>query len=133
MVDYGFWADAVVLFHFAYFLFTIGGTLLILIGGPARWGFVRRPGFRIPHLLSVLLVSVEALLGMRCPLTLWEYQLRQAAGQSVEEELSFTARIIRRIMFYDFPAWVFLLLYLGFGALVLLLFFVVPLRRRKKG
>jgi hypothetical protein len=52
------------------------------------------------------------------------------AGQGSEEEISFVARIIRALIFYDFPTWVFTALYIGFGAAVVLTFLFIPPRRR---
>jgi hypothetical protein len=113
-------ADLIVILHFCYVAFTVGGELAILLGGALRWEWVRNPPFRITHLAAVVLVAGEALAGAGCPLTVWEYQLRLRAGQRVEEQISFVARLVRSIIFYDFPAWVFLAAYVGFGVLVVL-------------
>jgi len=73
----------------------------------------------------VIFVAIEALLGKLCPLTIWEYSLRQRAGQLVEKDISFIARIARKMIFYDLPPWVFTTAYVVFGALVLLTFFII--------
>lgn len=122
-------ADLLVSLHFAYIAFAVGGELLILVGALLRWGWVRNLAFRIAHLCSVVLVAVEASIGVPCPLTEWEYRLRELAGQRVEAHISFIARIVRRIIFYDFPAWAFLVAYLGFAALVAATFVLVRPRR----
>lgn len=119
-------ADVVVVIHFAYISFTVGGAVAIVVGALFGWRWTRSRPFRLTHLLAVLLVAVQALIGVMCPLTVWEYRLRQAAGQHVESDVSFVARIIREIVFYDFPAWVFLTLYIGFGLAVFLLYVFVP-------
>ena len=124
-------ADAVVLFHFAYLLFTIGGEVLIVFGGIFNWSWIRNRVFRLIHLTAVLFVAVEALIGYLCPLTQIEYSLRQAAGQQVESEISFVGRIIRSVLFYDFPGWFFTLLYVGFGALVIGTYLLIPARKKK--
>jgi hypothetical protein len=123
-------ADLLVAFHFCYVAFTIGGELLILLGGLFRWGWVRNLTFRIVHFASVALVAVEASTGTACPLTVWEYQLRVLAGQRAEAQVSFIARLVRSIIFYDLPAWVFLVAYIGFALLVGLTFVMVRPRRR---
>ncbi|MCX7038041.1 MAG: DUF2784 domain-containing protein [Spirochaetes bacterium] len=122
-------ADLLVAFHLCYVAFTIGGELLILLGGLLRWGWVRNLSFRIVHLASVVLVAVEASTGTMCPLTVWEYQLRTRAGQKVEAQISFIARLVRSVIFYDFPAWVFLAAYVGFALLVGLTVVLVRPRR----
>jgi len=125
-----FLADAIVVFHFFYVSFCVLGEAVILLGGLFRWKWVRNLPFRIAHLAAVLLVAVEALLGATCPLTDWEYSLRSSAGQVYDADMSFVARIVRRIIFYDLPSWFFTVMYIGFGALVLLtLVFVRPRRR----
>lgn len=129
MPIYGFLADAVVTVHLFYVAFTIGGELLILLGGLFRWAWVRNIPFRIAHLASVVLVAVEAIGGAQCPLTTWEYQLRVLAGQRVDAQMGFIARIVRSIIFYNFPAWVFLAAYVGFALLVGATLFIVKPRR----
>jgi len=123
---YALLADAIVVLHFCYVTFTVGGEAAILLGGGLRWVWIRNLPFRIVHLASVALVAVEALAGASCPLTVWEYQLRLLAGQRVEAQISFVARLVRSIIFYDFPGWVFLLAYVGFAAAVALTFVLLP-------
>jgi hypothetical protein len=135
MVRFAILADIIVAFHFCYVGFTVGSEIAILLGGPLHWGWVRNLAFRIVHLASVVLVALEALAGASCPLTVWEYRLRVLAGQRVEHQISFIARIVRSIIFHNFPAWVFLVAYLSFAFVVGLTFILVaPARkpRRKK-
>jgi hypothetical protein len=129
---YGLVADAVVLFHLCYVLFAVGGEVLVLLGWALRWRWIRKLPFRLTHLASVVVVAVEALIGVLCPLTEWEYRLRLLAGQSLEEQIPFMARLVRRIIFYDFPTWVFTLTYILFAALVAATFLLVPPQRRKR-
>jgi hypothetical protein len=123
---YAFLADLVVVVHFCIVSFCVVGELCILLGALLKWAWVRNMGFRVAHLLVVLYVAAEACLGIVCPLTEWEYKLRMAAGQNYEGDLSFVARLVRRIIFYDFPPWVFTLLYVGFGIVVLLTCVFIP-------
>lgn len=116
-----------------YVLFAVGGELIILWGAAFRWKGIRNPLFRISHLVAVALVAVEAAMAISCPLTLWEYGLRQAAGQEVEKDLSFIARVVRLIVFYDFPSWVFTVLHIAFGLLVLFTYILIPPRFQKRG
>jgi hypothetical protein len=122
-------ADLLVAAHFCYVAFAVGGELAVIVGALARWRWVRNLAFRIAHLGAVVLVAVEASIGVPCPLTEWEYRLRELAGQRAEAHISFVARIVRRIIFYDFPAWVFLVTYIGFAALVVLTLVLVRPRR----
>jgi hypothetical protein len=133
MSGYAVLADGVVTLHFFYVAFTVGGEILILLGWGLRWAWVRNLAFRITHFSCVALVAVESVVGASCPLTVWEYRLRALAGRSTEAQVSFIARLVRAIIFYDFPAWVFLAAYVGFALLVGLTFILVPPRRKKPG
>ena len=133
-LPYALVADLIIIIHLFYVLFAVGGEILILLGAILRWKAIRNPLFRISHLVAVGLVAVEAATGINCPLTVWEYDLRQLAGQAVEKNLSFIARIVRFIIFYNFPPWVFTVMHIAFGLLVILTYIVIPPRfETKKG
>lgn len=112
-------ADLLVFLHFLLVLYIVGGEVLIIIGGLARRPAIRGRLFRYSHLLAILVVVGQALAGLPCPLTVWEYRLREAAGQTAEWQLSFMARLFRTVIFYDFPARFFTVLHVGFAVLVL--------------
>jgi hypothetical protein len=128
---YSIGADAVLVLHFGYIAFTVGGAAAISVGGVLGWRWVRRPVFRLIHFGAVAVVAVEAMLGVLCPLTQWEYALRRRAGQTGTEETSLVVRIVHQLIFYDFPDWAFIVLYIGFAALVMVLFVIVPVRRSR--
>jgi hypothetical protein len=129
---YSLLADLIVIFHFLYVIFAVGGQLVVMVGWFCKWLFIRQPTFRIFHLVAVGFVALEAAIGMICPLTEWEYNLRQLAGQSVDRDLSFITRLVRTIIFYDFPPWIFTCMHISFGLLVILTFVLVPPRFHKK-
>ena len=106
-------ADLVLFIHFAFVLFVVGGLALIWIGAALGWAWVRNLWFRVAHLGAIAFVATEALAGIWCPLTVWEDALRGAHGSK-----SFIARWIHRLMFYDFPEWVFTILHVGFALIV---------------
>ncbi len=122
-------ADLLVGFHFCYVVFCVGGEIVIILGGLFRWSWVRVLGFRIAHMAAVALVAAESLAGAWCPLTVWEYRLRMKAGQNVEQQISFIARLVRSLIFYDLPAWAFVVAYVAFAVLVALTLVLVPPRR----
>lgn len=122
-----FWADVVLVVHFAFVAFVVGGLFLILLGAWRGWAWVRAPLFRYLHLAAIVFVAAEALLGVACPLTIWEDALRGAAP-----ERGFIERWVGPLLFYDFPGWVFTAAYVGFAALVALTLWVVPPRPRKQ-
>ncbi len=122
-------ADLIVICHFLIVLFAVGSQVLVLIGRMIGWHWIRNRIFRVTHLVVVAFIALQSLIGNLCPLTVWEYRLRQCAGQVVESDVFFLARLLRLIMFYDLPAWFFDLIYVAFGLLVILTFFLIPPER----
>jgi hypothetical protein len=121
-----FLADLIVVIHLLYVGFTVGGEALILFGTFLRWRWIRNMTFRVIHVAACAFVAVEALVGVLCPLTEWEYSLRIMAGQRLERDLTFIARLVHSVIFYDFPSWVFLVCYIAFGGFVILTFVLIP-------
>ena len=117
-------ADIVLVVHFAFVAFVVGGLAAIWIGAAARWRWVRNFRFRVTHLAAIVFVAAEALLGVMCPLTVWEDALR---GR--ESEVGFIARWIHGVMFYELPGWVFTALYVAFALVVVFTYWYVPPRR----
>ena len=111
-------ADAILITHFLYVCFVVVGLLLIFIGYWCGWRWVRNFRFRVAHLLAIGIVVLQSWLGMICPLTTWEMNLRERAGEQVYSG-SFIAHWIENLLYYRAPEWVFMLLYTAFGALVL--------------
>jgi Protein of Unknown function (DUF2784) len=105
------------------------GFAAILIGAAAQWQWVRNFYFRVAHFAMVLLVCVEAMSGSTCPLTSLESALR-LRGSEAGYPRDFIGYWLDRLIFYDAPAWVFLAAYFTFGMLVLLTFWIVPVRLR---
>jgi hypothetical protein len=114
-------ADAVLIAHFLFVLFVVGGLLAIWIGAAFGWSWVRNLRFRVAHLTAILLVAAESLVGMACPLTVWEDLLRKTGSGGS----SFMQRWIGRLIFYDLPEWVFTLAYALFALAVLATFRLV--------
>lgn len=119
-------ADLILVVHFAFVLFVVGGLALIWIGHAAGWRWVRSFKFRVAHLAAIIFVAGEALLGYMCPLTVWEDALR-----GVAQEKSFIARWVHYLMFYTAPEWVFTALYVAFALVVAATFWFIPPRREK--
>jgi uncharacterized protein DUF2784 len=117
-------ADAVLVFHALFVLFVVGGLVLVLAGA-RRWSWVRNRAFRILHLAAIAFVTAEALLGLTCPLTIWEDMLRGGVS-----ERSFIGRWVARLLYYDFPEWVFAVAYCAFALAVVWAWRAVPPRSR---
>ena len=120
-------ADVVAALHAAYIVFVVAGFAAILAGCAARWEWVRNVYFRITHLAMILLVCLEVIVGITCPLTRLENALRRKGGQTGYAR-DFIGYWFDRIIFHDAPPWLFATAYFTFGALVLLSFWFVPVR-----
>jgi Protein of Unknown function (DUF2784) len=120
-------ADAIVVIHFLIVLFVLAGVPLVYLGVALHWGWVRRRRWRVLHLGAILFIAAESLLGIACPLTVWEYALR---GQ--QSTHGFIERWVDRILFYDAPPWVFTVAYVAFAALVLVTWIAVPPTRQSR-
>lgn len=133
---YSLAADAIVVAHLAYVSFVIFGLVLILLGRALGWAWVRNSWFRVIHLSMIMIVVVESLYTITCPLTTLEDYLRRQAGQSVQEG-SFIGRMAHDLLFVDIPQQSFVWIYCLFGLLVLTSWIIVPpnclgrIRRRK--
>ena len=117
-------ADFLLVLHFAIVAFIAGGLVLVWIGAWRGWRWIRNPVFRYLHIAAIVFVALEAVLGYVCPLTLWEDLLR--GGMRPE---SFVGRWVRRVLYYDAPAWVFTALYVAWAAASIATLFFVPARR----
>lgn len=107
-------ADLILVVHLVFVLFVVIGLVTVWIGAALEWQWVRNFWFRLAHLAAISFVAVEAAIGMTCPLTLWENALRP--GRGVNE--GFIQQWVSRILYYDFPAWVFTATYIAFALLV---------------
>jgi Protein of Unknown function (DUF2784) len=110
-------ADAVLLLHALLVLFVIGLPTAVPLGNTRGWTWVNRRGLRLLHAGVIGTVVAEAWLGVECPLTTLEAWLRLQAGQPLHGQ-GFVAHWVGRALFYDAPAWVFTLVYIGFGVWV---------------
>jgi hypothetical protein len=130
-------ADALTIVHLAYVLFVVIGQLLIWAGLIFRWQWVRNPWFRCLHLLAIAIVALETLAEVRCPLTVWEEQLREAVGDELADG-EFVRRYLWPILFSgnyisdNFSGEVLAYCYYGTAALVLLTFVLAPPRFRRR-
>lgn len=119
-------ADLILIIHFLFVLFVVGGLPLIWIGAWMGWNFVRNLRFRLAHLAAILFVVGESLIGMACPLTVWEDSLRCTASGG-----NFIQRWLHRVIFYDVSEWILTTAYVLFALLVAITFIRLPPHHRK--
>jgi hypothetical protein len=116
-------ADLVLVVHFAIVAFIVGGLAAVWIGAALGWPWIRNRWFRYLHLGAIAYVAAEALLGIACPLTVWEDLMR--GGVHPE---SFVGRWVHRALYYDAPEWVFTTAYVAWTAATLVTLWRVPPR-----
>ncbi len=121
----GMMADVLLVVHFAIAAFIVAGLVLTWLGAALGWAWIRNRWFRYAHLAAIVFVAAEALLGVACPLTVWEDFLRG----TVQAE-SFVGRWVRRLLYYEAPPWVFTAAYVAWAAATLVTLKLVPPRRR---
>ncbi len=110
-------ADAILFIHALFVGFVILGLVMVFAGKLFSWSWVHNRRFRIAHLAAIGIVVLQSWFSVICPLTLWEMELRDKAGD-ITYPGSFVAHWLETLLYYRAPEWVFILLYTLFGALV---------------
>ena len=94
------------MFHFAIVIFITFGIFLIPIGYKSNWLWVTNLKLRICHCGLMLFITLETLLGITCPLTSIENNLR-----GIKKTTSFISYWINQIIYWDLPSQFFIILY----------------------
>jgi len=121
-------ADAMLGLHALLVAFIVLGLGIVIVGKLRGWAWVHNFCFRAVHLGAIGVVTLQAWLGAICPLTLWEMQLRERAGDATYSG-AFIAHWIERLLYYRAPEWIFVMAYTLFAMLVAASWFWVPPRR----
>lgn len=112
-MKYKILADLLVILHFGWILFMLGGFGLTVYS--IVWPAVRRIPvsfcsrfmdrwlFRTLHLGGILFVGLLTVLGRYCPLTIWEYRLRLRYDPTLAYPGSFLAAWVERLVYPDVP------------------------------
>ena len=95
---YGMLAEMILVTHFAFVAFVLLGIILTVCGGFRDWPWVRNPWFRALHMTVILVVVVQVWLGVVCPFTTLEMNLRALAGQATYEG-TFVAHWLHKIVY----------------------------------
>ena len=105
-------------------VFIVVGLVVIYVGWALAWSWVRNPWFRILHVAAIVIVSIQSWVGVICPLTTWEMSLRNQADDTVYSG-TFISYWLETLLYYQAPAWLFVVVYSAFGALVVASWFIV--------
>lgn len=127
-ISYKILADVILLLHSLFVVFIIIALLLTVVGGFRRWLWIRNWWFRVVHLAGIALVVAQSWIGIICPLTTMEMWLRGQSGE-MQYDGSFIQYWLERLLYYDAPEWVFVLVYTAFGLLVVITWVRFPPRK----
>ena len=119
-------ADIILIFHFCVVIFITFGFFLIPIGYKFGWVWITNLKLRIFHCGMMMFVTLETLLGITCPLTSIENNLR-----GIYESTSFVSYWIKKIIYWDFPTQFFIILYFVFLVWTFLIWKFFPPRIKK--
>ena len=117
-------ADILLVLHASFVAFVVSGLVLVIVGKALSWSWVRNRRFTITHLCCIGIVVVQSWFGIICPLTTLEMTLREKGG-SEGYEGTFISHWLGELLYYEAPAWLFVLVYTVFGMLVVITWFWV--------
>ena len=99
-------ASLIMLIHFGVVTFITLGFFVIPLGYKFDWDWTKLRKLRLLHLLMMGIVTAEAIIGLTCPLTILENLLRD-----VNETQTFMAYWINKILYWDLPRQLFIVIY----------------------
>ena len=99
-------ADFVLLVHFCIVIFISFGFILIPVGYSFDWIWIKKRYLRLLHAGMMSFITFETLLGMICPLTIIENNLR-----GINENHSFISMWVSEIIYWNLPSKFFVILY----------------------
>ena len=123
--------STVYIVHLLYALIIVIGFFLIIAGFFAHWKWVRNFTFRLIHLLMIGIVAFESVFNIECPLTWLEYKL-MSLDHMRHSSMPFIAGMVNKVLYYNFPIWMFNAIYIVFGITVFIVWFTIPPVRQKK-
>lgn len=94
-------ADANVIMHFMWILFMLLGFLFTLQAFFYKKSFFDWLKFRVIHLCGIFYVSLLAILGKYCPLTIWENIARSKYKTSLTYPGSFMIHYVEKLVYPD--------------------------------
>ncbi len=120
-----FLAAVVLAVHIAIIAFNVLGLVLIPWGAWRGWQWIRRPWWRLAHLVALSIVALQALLGRACFLTLWQDHWLALAGRQTGHQ-PLIQGWIDRLLFWPMPLAFFAVLYVLVWVYVIWLWYQVP-------
>jgi len=114
-------ADLILIGHFCIVLFITFGLLILPFGYLFNLHWTRNRKLRLVHISLMGLITLEALVGITCPLTRIENSLR-----NVDHYETFISYWLKQVIYWEVPADFFSILYLTCSYWLLLFWFIHP-------
>lgn len=124
-------ADAVLVLHFSFIVFVVGGLVVVVVGNVRGWTWVNRYWLRMAHLGGIGFVVVESWLEVPCPLTTLEAWLRDGGGAATYSQ-GFIEHWVQRVFAYEIRPWMFKFVDGAIGSLALFAWWRFPPQRKHK-
>lgn len=100
-------ANIILIFHFFIVIFITIQFFSIPIAYKLNWKWQKNKRLRFIHLFLIFIITVETIIGITCPLTLIENNLRD-----IQSSEGFISTWIRNILYWNLPTSFFLITYL---------------------
>jgi hypothetical protein len=98
-MKYRIFADLVVIMHFLWILFILFGFCITVYWVILKRKYLDMLIFRVVHLCGILYVGLLTILGKYCPLTVFEYNLKQKYNSSATYSGSFIVDWIEKLVY----------------------------------
>ncbi len=118
--------NLIIFSHFLIVLFITSLIFLIPIGYRFNWEIFKNKILRLLHLLLMTCVTLEAILGITCPLTSFESYL-----SGTLEEKTFISYWLGKIIYWNFPSLFFGILYSLCLAWIIIMWKIYPPKNNK--
>lgn len=121
-------ADTIVIMHFVWILLMLIGFILTVAGFWVK-NFFEQWFFRTLHLFGIAYVSILAIMGKYCPLTILENTLRQKYNPNLTYSGSFMINSIQRLVYPDINPLIILIPTTFIAIFTILVFIIRPPRK----
>ena len=99
-------ADLILIVHFCVTFFVVFGFVSLPIGFLRNYSWTCNTKLRVAHMSLMGFITLEAIFGITCPLTILENILRQ-----IENQQSFVSYWLSHFIYWDLPTYFFVTLY----------------------
>jgi hypothetical protein len=120
-------ANLIAVVHIAYFLFIVGGMVVIVLSLRRPTAWVRNPWFRLAHAVAIYIVLFEEVTGLPCPLNVLQWGARERAIGSTESSAGLGG-LLDFLLYHTISPLALDVMYWSFGALAIVMLWLVPPR-----